>query len=174
MPLTSPGGSVDLISEVLVTLPRSSVIFTSLDINRDRAYTIEFEIVPDYTSGVGEFPATVNPQANGLIVAGANYNLVATDCNFDCDLSIFEANFNAVDLMFGTFTFRRLNVSNFLCGNFNGSTYNAGAFVQVGSGSWNVFPTLFANVASVGIEVGNINNDFIGVGSVFRLYKGSG
>lgn len=174
MPLTSPSTGVELISEVLVGIPTSSVIFTSLNINADKAYRIEFEIVPDYSAGVGDFPASVNPQANGLIVGGGNYTLAGPDCDFDCDLTIFEANFNAVDLMFGTFTFRRLNVSNFLCGNFNGSTYNAGNFVQVGSGSWTVFPTLFTNVTSVGVEVGNINNNFFGVGSVFRLYKGSG
>lgn len=188
MPLTSPaGGSVDLIGEQIITAPSAKVLFSPLNINADKAYKVEFEIVPNYASGVG-FPVSIDPQFQSVLGVddvgfGANLQNFMQLCSFGCNEiagSFIDISIGDTDLVTGSFTFRRFNVLNQVAGNAQQNLWDTagGGLFEGGSGGWVVdttginFPYL--NVLAVGVEMTNLPSLFFGVGSVFRLYKGEG
>ncbi len=173
MPLSAPvGGAVDLIQELIITVPTSTAIFSPTDINRDKAYTIEYTIVPDYS--VPNFPWTVQPQVNGLIVGGANLADKGLDCDLGCFSNFIDIGDANQDLQWGVITYRRSNVNNFAHGiryEFTKDGLDVRASVY---GGWTVHPTTFLNITSLGLEVSKSEVVYFGVGSIFRLYKGAG
>lgn len=173
MPLSAPaGGTVDLLQEELVTVPTSSVIFSPVNINADKAYTLEYTIIPNYS--VPNFPWGVGPQVNGLIIGGANLIEKAFSCDVGCFNDFVPITDAGQDLMWGTITYRRSNVNNFVHGLRTEATKDGPDVRASAYGAWTVDPTTFTNITSLGLEVSKLEVPFFGVGSIFRLYRGAG
>ncbi len=180
MPLTSPtGGTVDLIQELLITTPTNTVTFSPLDINRDKAYRLEYEILIDFSGGAGGWPSDIIPTANGL--TSPNLQPESETCGTvpSCNGTFATIQFNGADYQFGTFTFRRFNVINRVGGFVEQGNYTTPAspvFEDACFGWYSFDGAVITNLTSLGVDFssGGPVGGGIGIGSVFRLYKGSG
>ncbi len=181
MPLTGPGGggAVDLIQELLLTVPspNSLVQFTGLNINSDRAYTLEFEIIIN-GADAANYPTDCLPVTNQNVAESIRkdqnfYGQLRCEPFCDCNAPQTESIQASSTHYFGTFTWRRVNVVNRAVGYIRGAQWQTATFVSQGFGAF-IFPQTVTNVTSVGVIFSKQPANGFDVGSVFRLYKGSG
>ncbi len=179
MPLsTKTGGAVDLIGKVTVTAPVPSVIFSPVSILADEAYTVQFEVNPNYAVPAA-FPNSIFPQFNGIIVAGANLLEYWDYCKFGCTEFVpFDVTLPpSVDWIIGSFGFTRTNITTVSTGQVSGlqqqQHWAVGGLKDGAYGSWQCTTTPIVDVISVGIDTSVPFGLFLGTGTVVRLYKGS-
>lgn len=181
MPLTAPaGGTVDLIANVLLTVPAAAsfVNFSPVNINADLAYTLEFEIIIDGTDA-GNYPTQCYPVTNSDITESIRVDqdfrgeIRCAGFSSDCNPPNTQAIASSSTTYMGTFTWRRVPILNRAVGFLRASQWAGTSFISQGFGGW-IFPQTVTNITEVGIVFTTQPTNGFAVGSVFRLYKGSG
>ncbi len=181
MPLTQPSasGAFDLIQEVVLQAPlaNSVIDFTGLNINADRAYTLQYEVI---LGTIGPSLQSCQPRVNTTVSVGGGSAFAI--CDFTCDnFSRPTVEQGETDLIIGTMAWRKLASNNivqlfndytqYLSGQVAGSSLNQQGTPGFGSEDFNV---AFLNVTSVGWQLSNTPPNGVLAGSYFRLYKGFG
>ncbi len=176
MPLSAPvGGAVDLIQELIITVPptNSRVQFSPLDINSDKAYRLEFDLVLNSAADPVRWPNAITPLTNLNIFDSISSSFEQVQCSLGCPAGSHAIPATSV-AVYGTITWRRILGNGFVCGVLNYTNFdNLTTIEEVSFGS-HLFRIASPNVTAVGLELSQNPSGGIDTGSVFRLYKGSG